>query len=255
VLIDWFTIVAQIVNFLILVLLLRKFLYRPILNVMREREERIKSQLNEAEELRRYADEQIEIYQEKNDKWKDEHDALLREAKVEIEDNHKHMMKKVREDIEEHKTHWEQAIEREKKEFLDSLRKKINQQTFVTVRRVLNELATVELEAHICEVFLDRIKQMDQKQVEEYRTAIIDTEDPVIVGSAFELSSTIKKELQSTIETQFLKGKPVDFVIDNDLVCGIEMKAGGYKLTWSLSEYLERLEDLIEDSSALKVGE
>jgi F-type H+-transporting ATPase subunit b len=255
VLIDWFTIVAQIVNFLILVLLLRKFLYKPILNVMREREERIRSQLNEAEELRRHAEEQIEIYQEKNEKWKEEHDTLLQVAKAEIDDNRKLMMKKVRDEIDEHKTHWEQAIEREKKEFLDSLRKKINQQTFIAVRRVLNELANVELEAHICNVFLDRLQNMDQNQVEEYRDAIMESEEPVIVRSAFELTNKMKKELQSAVETRFLNGKSVDFEIDPDLVCGIEMKAAGYKLTWSLSEYLERLEDLIEDSSAVKVGE
>lgn len=254
-LIDWFTIIAQIVNFLILVLLLRKFLYKPILNVIQEREDRIKSQLNEAEELRQNAEEQIEIYQKKNERWGEERETLLKEAKAEIEDNRKHMIKKVRDEIDEHKSQWEQAIEREKKEFLESLRKKISRQTFVTVRRVLNELANVELEAHICQVFLKRLQNLDKSQMTEYRSAIMESDEPIIVRSGFKLSGEMEQELKATIESQFTDSKPVNFEVDSDLVCGIEMKAAGYKLNWSISEYLERLDELIEDSSKVEVGE
>ncbi len=42
--IDWFTLFAQIVNFLIVVVLLRRFLYKPILQAMAEREAKIAAQ-------------------------------------------------------------------------------------------------------------------------------------------------------------------------------------------------------------------
>jgi len=47
-LIDWFTVVAQVVNFLILVWLLKRFLYRPILNAIDAREKRIATKLADA---------------------------------------------------------------------------------------------------------------------------------------------------------------------------------------------------------------
>jgi len=37
-LIDWFTVVAQVINFLILVWLMKRFLYKPILNAIAARE-------------------------------------------------------------------------------------------------------------------------------------------------------------------------------------------------------------------------
>ncbi|MBU0908993.1 MAG: F0F1 ATP synthase subunit B, partial [Proteobacteria bacterium] len=48
--IDWFTFCAQIINFLILVWLLKKVLYQPVLNAMAEREAKIAARLNDAAE-------------------------------------------------------------------------------------------------------------------------------------------------------------------------------------------------------------
>ncbi len=41
-LVDWFIVVTQIVNFLILVVLLRWLLYRPLLSLIRERQASIR---------------------------------------------------------------------------------------------------------------------------------------------------------------------------------------------------------------------
>jgi F-type H+-transporting ATPase subunit b len=48
-LIDWFTVGAQVVNFLILVWLLKRFLYKPILHAIDERERRIAKELADAD--------------------------------------------------------------------------------------------------------------------------------------------------------------------------------------------------------------
>jgi F-type H+-transporting ATPase subunit b len=255
VLIDWFTIIAQIFNFIVLVLLLRKFLYRPILKVMQEREDLIRNQLAEAEEKQQKAQEQISLYQKKNQNWEQEHQELLQEVKHEIENTHKKMMVKVRQEIEEHQTQWQQAIDREKKEFLDSLSKKISQQTFIAVRRVLNELADVELEAHISKVFIDRLRNMEQNQLEEYRAAVEKSDEAVLVRSAFNLPQQTREEIEAVAGKQFLNSKAVNFEVDPDLVCGIELRAAGYKLVWSLSEYLEQLEDIFEEGLPERISE
>ncbi len=49
-LINWFTVLAQIVNFLILVYLLKRFLYGPIIRAMQEREKKIARRLQDAED-------------------------------------------------------------------------------------------------------------------------------------------------------------------------------------------------------------
>jgi len=50
--IDWFVFFAQIVNFLLLVWLLKKFLYGRIINAIDTREAKIKATFEEAEKSR-----------------------------------------------------------------------------------------------------------------------------------------------------------------------------------------------------------
>ena len=47
--INWFTVIAQVINFLILVWLLKKFLYKPILNAIDEREKKIADKIKDAD--------------------------------------------------------------------------------------------------------------------------------------------------------------------------------------------------------------
>ena len=48
--INWFTVIAQVINFLMLVWLLKKFLYKPILDAVNEREKKITDQLKDADD-------------------------------------------------------------------------------------------------------------------------------------------------------------------------------------------------------------
>ncbi len=60
--IDYFTIIAQIINFLILVFLLRHFLYGPLLRSMDEREQKISTRLKEAEQQMKEAEQETDSY-------------------------------------------------------------------------------------------------------------------------------------------------------------------------------------------------
>jgi F-type H+-transporting ATPase subunit b len=55
--IDWFTVFAQIVNFIILIFLLKRFLYGPIIAAIDKREENISARITEAEEKHLAAEE------------------------------------------------------------------------------------------------------------------------------------------------------------------------------------------------------
>ncbi len=79
-LIDWFTVGAQIVNFLILVWLLRHFLYKPILNAIDAREKRISTELADANRKRTDAEKERSDFQNKNRAFDEQRSALLAKA-------------------------------------------------------------------------------------------------------------------------------------------------------------------------------
>ena len=79
-LIDWFTVIAQVVNFLILVWLLKRFLYRPILNAIDAREKRIATELADADAKKAEAIKERDEFQHKNEEFDRQRAALLSQA-------------------------------------------------------------------------------------------------------------------------------------------------------------------------------
>ena len=79
-LINWFTVIAQAINFLILVWLLKRFLYKPILHAIDEREKGIATQLAQAEAKKAEAQKDRDDFQHKNEVFDQERAALLKKA-------------------------------------------------------------------------------------------------------------------------------------------------------------------------------
>src|ERR1700679_1223290 len=79
-LIDWFTVGAQALNFLVLVWLMKRFLYKPVLHAIDEREKRVAAELADAASKRAEADTEREEFQKKQAEADEQHDALLKKA-------------------------------------------------------------------------------------------------------------------------------------------------------------------------------
>ena len=61
--VDWFTVIAQILNFVVLVLLLKKFLYKPVLTAIAAREKLIADEIADAKEKMAQADKERNEFQ------------------------------------------------------------------------------------------------------------------------------------------------------------------------------------------------
>ena len=79
-LIDWFTVGAQALNFVILVWLMKHFLYKPILQAIDAREKRIAKEIADADEKKAEAQKEHEEFQHKNEEFDKQRAALLDKA-------------------------------------------------------------------------------------------------------------------------------------------------------------------------------
>ena len=89
--IDWLTVAAQIANFLVLVWLLQRFLYRPITEAMARREERIEAGLSAAKSARAEVDARASRLQEERAALEANREAVLDQARTDHEAKLKEM--------------------------------------------------------------------------------------------------------------------------------------------------------------------
>lgn len=247
-LIDWFTVIAQIINFLILVLLLRRFLYRPILNMMAERERKIADRLEQAEKQRATAVAEIQTYRQKNADFDQERETMIRQAQADVAERRQSWLNDARNEVKETRTRWQKALAEEREAFLQTIRQQAGQQTYRVIRSALADLADAELEAQIVKAFLARLAHLPGEDAQTIRDVLARETAVLTLNSGFDLDDTQRKALRQAIATQFDNSHTLRFQTTPDLICGLELVAPGHKVAWSLASYLDELEQALLDA-------
>jgi F-type H+-transporting ATPase subunit b len=244
-LIDWFTVIAQIVNFLVLVVLLKRFLFDKITRAMDEREHRIASALEDADNTREFAEKEAERYRRMNQALENDRNRILAEVKDEAISMRQRLIDDARSEVEDVKTAWCESVEREKNSFLIELRGRIGKEAVSVVRSALSELANVELEQRIVDVFAEQFSNMSEEKILEIRNILQTTTREIKVDTAFDLSDQQKKAIEGLLQSHIAKDLPVGFERSENNVCGIELRFQGYRIGWSIESYLKGFEKAI----------
>lgn len=240
--IDWFTFAAQIVNFLLLVALLRWLLYDRILQAMRQREEKIANRLQEAEQKQKDAENKIEEYKGKVRHIEEQREDVLQEARRQAQNEHDQLLKDAREEADRRREQWRQAYRREREELVSDLRRRAGEMGVEAARRTLSQLADADLEQKICDRFIERLQDLDEEQRKEIADHLGDGEAPASIHTTFALSEKRQNRLGEVIREVFGETADVRFERDSDLICGIEFDIGGYRFGWNVKNFLRDLD-------------
>jgi F-type H+-transporting ATPase subunit b len=160
--IDLFVFFAQIVNLFILMFLLKKFLFGKIIGAMDAREAKIGAVFAEAEASRQGAEKAAETYDQKLRDLEVRYEAMLNQARQDAETHRNQLMEKAREEVDFLQKRWVEALRSERQHFLQELRHLAGNQIYAVSRRVLKDLADLDLEERIVEVLVERIATMDE---------------------------------------------------------------------------------------------
>lgn len=245
--IDWFVFLAQIFNFLLLMYLLKRFLYWRIIKAMDEREAKIAARFAEAEELKKKANEEAQLYEKRNQALHEKKEVLLNEATMAADAKRKELMEKVRVEVDQVKTRWQDMLVREQDAFFCDLRQRAAKQLYATARKALADLADADLEERIVDEFLRRVQALDEDKSLKMRKAISGGGNLVTIQSAFAITASRQNKIEEVLKKQITNGFTIRYLLEPDIVSGIEMRVNGHKIAWSLNEYLETLvENLTE---------
>jgi len=240
--IDWVTVAAQIVNFLVLVWLLQRVLYRPLTRALKTREEEIKRNLREAESAKETARAEAEAHRQALRELEELRSARLAAVEEEAADLLAEMTEKAHRELNERRAGWQGQLEEEKAAFLDRLRRRAGEAFTMLARNVLMEMADEDLADRIAHVFAHRLSTLDTDEKELLRSAV-ERAEAVSIRSTFPLSSSARKLVAEAVERVLDGEVKIDFREDPDLECGIVLVIGSRHIGWTIGEHLDALED------------
>jgi len=240
-LIDWFTVVAQVINFLILVWLLKRFLYRPILNAIDAREQRIAAQLADADNKKAEAEKERDEFQNKTEEFDRQRDAFLKQAMNEAKAERQRLFNVARQESDELRNKLQRAIRNEQQGLHEALSRRTREEVFAIARKVLEDLAATTLEQRMSEIFIHRLQELDDGEHAALKSAFETADSPLLVRTAFSLPAQQQTAIETAVCDILGGAKQIRFETAPDLVSGIELSADGKKIAWSITDYLATL--------------
>ncbi len=253
--IDYFTIAAQIINFLVLVFLLRHFLYRPVIRSMEERERKISDQLREAEEKRIEAAEQSETSARIRQEISDQRQELLARAAEEAKNLQSDLIKSARSEVEAAEESWLESLQEQKEVLLVDLSLRAGEEVYAVARRVLRDLADADLESRTIDMFLLRLQNLNEKEWESFREFVEISKDQVKVKSSFEIPADQKQRMRELLRDKTGLEPNLEFVSAPELICGVEIAARDLRIAWSIADYMDTLREDLSRVMDLKTGQ
>jgi F-type H+-transporting ATPase subunit b len=248
VLIDWFTVAAQALNFIILVWLMKRVLYKPIMAAIDARETLVAAELAEAAGKMNSANKAAEEFEHKNENFERDRAALMIRAGEEAKAQGNSLLEAARVAAEALQSKRRDAWQQEETDLSESFKRRAQQAFFELSRRAFKDLADSTLEAQVASVFCDRLRAMKQEDKSKLGTAIQASTQPVLVRSAFPLTLDLQNTLQAVIDTVFERPVALRFEVASPLVVGIELTAHGQRVGWSIGEYLTAFEGDVTDA-------
>ena len=241
-LIDWFTVGAQALNFIILVWLLKRFLYEPILNAVDAREKRIAAELANAAAKEAEAQKERDEFRHKNEEFDQQRTALLSKATEEAKAERQRLLDDARQAADALSAKRQEMLRSDADNLNQAIRRRTQQEVFAIARKALTDLATTSLEERMGEVFTRRLRMMDGKAKEGLAAALKTASEPALLRCAFDLPAEQRATIQNALNETFSAEVRVRFETAPDLVSGIELTTNGQKVAWSIADYLASLE-------------
>ena len=239
--IDWITVGAQITNFLVLVYLLKRFLYGPIVRAMERREQTIASRLDDAQSKVEAAVREKELYEVKQQELDANRDALIEEARAQAREERARQLSALRDDITSKRDEWQQELQREQEMLSKDALRSLNERVHAALERILKDLADADLEREALRTFMRRLNELPDEKLRWLVGESGSAEEPVVLATAFSLTQAERTRLTRQLRETLSADIELRFEQRPELVCGAALEVSGRRFAWNIDSYLEDL--------------
>jgi len=250
--INWFTVIAQILNFLVLVWLMKRYLYKPILNAIDERENKIKSQLEDAKKQKAEAKAEHDEFDKKNEEFDQQKKDLTEKAVAEANKQRDELLEQARNDANALRAKQEKASQELQEDLNHKLAQRTQQEVFAVARKAIRTITSQSLEEQAVNTFIKRLKAINKEEKDQFIAAFQSGSTAILIKSAFDLPEKQQKDIEQAVKEVLGAKSTFKFNADPALIGGIELNASGYKLSWSIAGYINEFEKSISDVTTVK---
>ncbi|MBI5438120.1 MAG: F0F1 ATP synthase subunit delta [Nitrosomonadales bacterium] len=236
---DWPTFFLEIINFLILVWILKRFLYRPILGVVARRRAGIEKAMADARRIEAEARELRQQNERCLAQWGEEKEAAQTRLREELAAERERLMAGLEISVAEERERRRVLDERQQVEFKRAIEEQGIAQGAAFSARLLSRLATPELEARLYALLLEDLHSLRAEDKRAVADAAAAPGLQLKVQSAFALDEGRRAELVRVLAEVTGKALPVEYRKNPELLAGFQVSIGPWVLHANLRDELK----------------
>lgn len=242
--IDLVTLIAQIINLLILIWLLKRFLYRPVLNMLQARQDLIADQMSQAKKARKDALAEENLYKQKVADFDADRGQMLQQVKMEANALREKLTADAKKEVADLRKSWLNELSQEKQSFEISIQNAIVKNFKLFASDALKDMAGVELNALVLKKFKEKLGSLSAASRRQFAGNLAAVQKAIITTDT-RLDNVARADLKDFIITTFELDTPIkfEFKSSSDLICGIQVQVGEQLTSWSLQSYLQSFEN------------
>lgn len=235
---NWSTFILEIINFLVLVWVLKHYFYRPVLDIIDKRRNEIEQTLNAARKQHEDADILQKQYENRLDDWEREKQKLTESLQQEIQAEREKLLKKINTELADERKKSAVVELRHQAELQQQYQEEAITQGARFASKLLQAVVTPELEKKLFELMIKQLSQLHDDRIETLRQTKLKSLDKIIVQSVFKLNQEQQQQLELLLNKFFDQPIPVEFEQAPALLAGLRISLGAWILRMNLLDEL-----------------
>jgi F-type H+-transporting ATPase subunit b len=241
--INWFEIIAQMINFFILLFLLQKLFYKPVIKAMNDRQQRLMDNQKKSEEKMKKAAELIETYNQNLAELEKEKDRQLEMAKQQAQEKKEALIATYREEAEQKRSDYLKEVDEEQERFIHDLGAALGNNAVKIAEHILGSFSEEKLSEKVFDSFIKKVEDIDEDTLKE---DIESKDERIILISSEELSDEQKEILEKVLTKKLDTFKEISYEVEEELIQGYELKLETLTVHTNVRKYLEEAEKNIQ---------
>jgi F-type H+-transporting ATPase subunit b len=240
------TLLFQIINFVVLLVILKRILYKPVREVMEKRRGMIEQKVREAEHTRNEAQALRDKYQAEMNGLKELKSRMLEDLQGEVNDERKRLIGKAREDADRIAAREKVLLNAEKQTIEAEIKEKILDSVSVFSSNLLRDITDETLHKAAFRKFIGELGSFApklRKMKEETAPLAIE------LAAAYPLNAGDIEKVRETVQSHTARTVVVTAVVDHSLIGGVRMKAEDQLFDASLAGQILALKEKLKGTA------
>jgi len=236
---SWTTFVLEIINFLVLIWILKRFLFKPVMTVVSQRQAGIDKQLSESQRLNDESAALKDEYENRLANWERQCQLARETLTREIESERTSRLDLLKQSIEQEKKKAEVAESRQRLEAIRDSEQQALQQSAQFATSLLRRASGPDLEARLLGILLDNLSSLSREDAAKLILQWGVLPEVIEVSSAYPIPEEKRQELEKALMDVSQLSIPVQYDENPDLIAGLFITIGAWCLRANIRDDLK----------------